>query len=48
MVIMKKKCLVTSLPIKRKLEKMKKQELISLCTEFDLDSFGSKAELGRK
>eukprot|EP00092_Neocalanus_flemingeri_P021562 GFUD01023386.1.p1 GENE.GFUD01023386.1~~GFUD01023386.1.p1 ORF type:complete len:248 (+),score=84.69 GFUD01023386.1:85-828(+) len=41
----KKKVLEVSLPLKQKLEKMKKQELIALCTELDLDSFGTKTEL---
>ena len=43
-----KKQLTASLLMKRKLEKMKKQELIQLCTEFELNSFGSKAELVEK
>ena len=36
------------LPSMNKLEKMKKQELIKLCSEFDIDCFGSKADLVQK
>ena len=45
MGIMKNKWSGKSLPLRKRLEKMKKQELIKLCTELDLASFGSKAEL---
>ena len=48
MGIMKNKWSGKSLPLRKRLEKMKKQELIKLCTELDLASFGSKAELVQK